>query len=79
VSSAVAAGLAELVSTSSGETISTVMAVVGATSNGFAPAKMSPKVSIAIWPMHDMAKPETLNSFGSIFPVNVLDALWPPL
>jgi len=24
--------------------------------------------------MHDMAKPEPLNSFGSIFPVNVFDA-----
>jgi len=29
--------------------------------------------------MHDMAKPEPLNSFGSIFPVNVFDALRLPM
>jgi hypothetical protein len=28
--------------------------------------------------MHDMAKPEPLNSFGSIFSLKVFDALWPP-
>ncbi len=68
----------EPASTSFGDTISTVMASTGAESNGFAPAKIRPNARIAIWPMPDMAKPEPLNSFGSI-PVNVSDALRPPM
>ncbi len=72
-----APGLMEPFSTSLGETISTMMAAVGATSNGSTPAKIRPNARITIWPMHDMAKPEPLNSFGSIFPVNVFDALRP--
>jgi hypothetical protein len=36
---------------------------------------MRPIVSIAIWPMHDIAKPGRMkNSFGSICAVNVFDA-----
>ena len=68
-----------MLATSFGDTISTVMASTGAESNGFAPAKIRPNARIAIWPKHDMAKPEPRNSFGSIFPVNVLNALRPPI
>src|SRR5262249_39083195 len=72
-------GLPEPVSTSFGDTISTVIGSNGAESNGFVPAKMRPNVRIAIWPMHDMANPEPMNSFGLIFQVNVVDARWPPV